>query len=71
MRTPGGKTGVSPTESRDRGRGVSCLVGMIGVLPVGRGGMGEEWSWGCIGAPALDGDGRSTLVPWLCGVPTG
>jgi hypothetical protein len=37
----GGTTGVSAMLSRDLGRGVSCLVGMRGVLPVGRGGKGE------------------------------
>ena len=37
----GGTTGVSAILSLLMGRGVSCLVGMRGVLPVGRGGRGE------------------------------
>lgn len=37
----GGTTGVSAMLSRDTGRGVSCFVGITGVLPAGRGGKGE------------------------------
>jgi len=37
----GGTTGVSAMLSLERGRGVSCLVGIKGVEPEGRGGKGE------------------------------
>ena len=42
----GGTTGVSAMLSRDLGRGVSCLVGIRGVEPEGKGGKGELCMWG-------------------------
>lgn len=42
----GGTTGVSAMLSLLMGRGVSCLVGIKGVFPEGRGGRGELCMYG-------------------------
>ena len=56
----GGTTGVSAILSLLRGRGVSCLVGMTGALPAGKGGMGEL---------CMPGPGRKILTAAVdCGV---